>query len=214
VCGRVYDVDKGMLPTSLLIIALVAGSVRAAEIPQGAHVLLRMENSISTRTAQEGDYVYLRTATPVAVNGEIAVAAGSYVQGVVTQSRRSGRVKGRAELAIRLETLTLASGKTFKFSPHASSVESGESGQKVVGKENAIEQSPDHAKDAERIAILAGSGAGIGGLADQGWKGAGIGAGAGAAVGLATVLLTRGKEVELKQGATLDVVFDRPVSLE
>jgi hypothetical protein len=209
-------VDKGMLRSSgsFLVIALVAGVASAAEIPQGAHVLLRMENSISTRTAQEGDYVYLRTATPVAVDGQIAVAAGSYVQGVVTQSKRSGRVKGRAELAIRLETLTLASGKTFKFAPHVSSVESGESGQKVVGKENTIEQSADHAEDAERIAIFAGSGAGIGGLADRSWKGAGIGAGAGAAVGLATVLMTRGKEVELKQGTTLDVVFDRPVALE
>jgi hypothetical protein len=36
----------------------------------------------------------------------------------------------------------------------------------------------------------------------------------GSAVGLATVLLTRGKEVELRQGSTLDVVFDRPVTLE
>jgi hypothetical protein len=209
-------VDKGMLHRSgsFLVIALAAGVACAAEIPQGAHVLLRMENSISTRTAQEGDYVYLRTASPVALDGQIAVAAGSYVQGVVTQSKRSGRVKGRAELAIRLETLTLASGKTLKFSPHVSSVEAGESGQKVVGKENTIEQSADHAKDAERIAILAGSGAGIGGLADRSWKGAGIGAGVGSAVGLATVLMTRGKEVELKQGTTLDVVFDRPVSLE
>ncbi len=65
-----------------------------------------------------------------------------------------------------------------------------------------------------RIAILAGSGAAIGGLADRTIKGAGIGAGAGTAVGLATVLLTRGKEVSLKQGATLDVIFDRKVSLE
>lgn len=203
-----------MLLRSGCLLALAAALTGAAEIPQGAHVLLRMENSISTRTAQEGDYVYLRTASPVAVDNQIAVAAGSYVQGVVTQAKRSGRVKGRAELAIRLETLTLADGRTYKFSPHVSAVESGESGQKVTGKENAIEQSADHAKDAERIAILAGSGAGIGGLADRSWKGAGIGAGAGAAVGLATVLLSRGKEVELKQGTTLDVVFDRPVTLE
>jgi hypothetical protein len=28
------------------------------------------------------------------------------------------------------------------------------------------------------------------------------------------VLMTRGKEVELKQGTTLDVVFDRAVALE
>ena len=32
-------------------------------------------------------------------------------------------------------------------------------------------------------------------------------------MGPATVLLTRGHEVELRQGATLDVVFDRPVTL-
>ena len=195
------------------VIALAASAAEAVEIPQGAHVLLRMENSINTRTAQEGDYVYLRTATPIAVEGHIAVAAGSYVQGVVTQAKRSGRVKGRAELAIRLESLTLAEGKTFKFAPHVTAVDSGDSGQRV-GKENTIEQPSDHAKDAERIAILAGSGAGIGGLADRSWKGAGIGAGVGSAVGLATVLMTRGKEVELKQGTTLDVVFDRPVALE
>ncbi len=173
-----------------------------------------MENSVNTRTAQKGDFVYLRTAVPIADAGVIAVPAGSYVQGVVTDARRSGRVKGRAQLAIRLETLTLASGKVYKFAPHLSAVDAGETGQKVVGGENAIEQAPSRGQDAERIAILAGSGAGIGGIADRGWKGAGIGTGVGSAVGLATVLLTRGKEVELRQGSTLDVVFDRPVSLE
>jgi hypothetical protein len=33
-------------------------------------------------------------------------------------------------------------------------------------------------------------------------------------VGLARVLMTRGKEVELRHGSSLDVVFDRPVTLE
>jgi len=196
------------------LIFLLAVLSSAAEIPQGAHVLLRMENSLSTRTAKEGDFVYLRTAVPIASAGAIAVPVGSYVQGVVTESKESGRVKGRAQLAIRLETLTLASGKVYKFSPHVSSADSGESGQKVVGSENAIEAAPGKGRDTERIAILAGSGAGIGGIADRSWKGAGIGAGVGSAVGLATVLLTRGKEVELRQGSTLDVVFDRPVALE
>jgi len=196
---------------SLLALPLLMG---AAEIPQGAHVLLRMENSINTRTAQEGDYVYLRTSSPISTGGEIVVPVGSYVQGMVTQAKRSGRVAGRAQLAIRLETLTLASGKVFKFSPHLSSVDAGETGQKVVGKESVVEQAPSRGEDVKQIAILAGSGAAIGGLTDRGWKGAGIGAGVGSAVGLATVLLTRGKEVELRQGATLDVVFDRAVGIE
>jgi type IV secretion system protein VirB10 len=173
-----------------------------------------MENSLSTKTAKEGDFVYLRTAVPIASAGQIAVPAGSYVQGVVTEAKQSGRVTGRAQLAIRLETLTLMSGKVYKFAPHVSSVDAGDTGQKVVGSESAIEQSAGKAQDLERIAILAGSGAGIGGIADRSWKGAGIGAGVGSAVGLATVLLSRGKEVELRQGSTLDVVFDRPVSLE
>lgn len=197
-----------------IILPVLALAASAAEIPKGAHVLLRMENSINTRTAQEGDYVYLRTASPISIGGEIAVPAGSYVQGVVTQAKRSGRVKGRAKLAIRLETLTLASGKAFKFSPHLASVDSGETGQKVTGKESTVEQAPGREEDAKQIAILAGSGAALGGLADRSWTGAGIGTGVGSAVGIATVLLGRGKEVELRQDATLDVVFDRAVPLE
>src|SRR5882724_13520573 len=199
---------------TFLICFALAGSAIAADIPQGAHLLLRMENSLSTRTAREGDYVYLRTASPVSADGQILVPVGSYVQGVVAQAIRSGRVSGRARLAIRLETLTLPQGKVVKFAPHLSSVDSGASGQKVTGNENEVEAPSTLSKDAERIAILAGSGASIGGLADRGWKGAGIGAGAGSAVGLATALLTRGKEVELRQGSTLDVVFDRPVAIE
>jgi len=192
----------------------ICGMAMAADIPQGAHVLLRMENSINTRTAQEGDFVYLRTASPISADGQIILPVGSYVQGVVSHTKRSGRVTGRAELGIRLETVTLGTGKVFKFAPHLNSVDAGDSGQKVTGKENAIEQESSKGQDAARIAILAGSGAAIGGLVDRGVKGAGIGAGVGAAVGLATVLLTRGKEVELRQGATLDVVFDRPVAIE
>lgn len=199
---------------SLLLLALSPGLLPAAEIPAGTHVLLRMENSLSSRTAQPGDYVYLRTAVPVAEAGQIAVPAGSYVQGVVTGSKRSGRVKGRAELAIRLQTLTLGSGKVYQFAPHLSAVDSEGSGQKVVGSENAVEQAPGKAQDAGRIAIFAGSGAAIGGLATETVRGAGIGAGVGSAVGLATVLLTRGREVNLRQGSTLDVVFDRPVELK
>ena len=186
----------------------------AAQIPPGAHVLLRMVNSVSTRNVQEGDYIYLRTASPISVDGSIVVPVESYVQGIVSHTKRSGRVTGRAELGIRLETLTLKDGKVLRFSPHLNSADSPEAEQTVDRAENMIREKPGKVQDAGRIAILAGTGAAIGGVAAQSLKGAGIGAGAGSVVGLATVLLTRGKEVELRQGATLDVVFDRPVSLE
>jgi subtilase family serine protease len=71
-------------------VALVlAATATAAEIPRGAHVLLRMVNSINARTAQVGDYVYLGTSTPISVDGNIVAPVDSYVQGVVAQSKRS-----------------------------------------------------------------------------------------------------------------------------
>jgi hypothetical protein len=185
----------------------------ATEIPQGSRVLLRLVNSVTTRTATEGDHVYLRTASPIVTGGQVVVPEGSYVQGVVSHSRRSGRVKGRAELAIRIDTLTLPSGKVVQMNPHLTEVEAGGTGQKVEG-ENQIKQAGDQGPDAARVATLSGTGAAIGGLAERTWSAAGIGAGAGAGVGLATVLLTRGHEVTLRQGSTLEVVFDRAVPVD
>jgi hypothetical protein len=186
----------------------------AAEIPAGAHVALQLVNAVDTRTAQVGDYVYLRTASPIAAGGHILVPVGSYVQAVVSRAQRSGRVSGRAELAIRIETLTLPEGKEVRINPHLSSVDAGGSGQKVDASEGDIKQASSHDADAARMATTAGTGAAIGGIAERSWSAAGIGGAAGAGVGLAVVLLTRGKEVELHQGATVDVVFDRAVPID
>jgi hypothetical protein len=175
---------------------------------------LKLVNSVSTRTAREGDYVYLRTATPIVADGAVIVPVDSYVTGVVTHSKRSGRVTGRAELNIRIETLTLATGKVVKMTPTLTSVDSEGTDQKIVGKENEIKQGGSKAADAGRIATTGGIGAAIGGIADRSWQGAGIGAGVGGGVGLATVLLTRGREVDLHQGSTIDVVFDRAVPMD
>jgi hypothetical protein len=117
-------------------------------------------------------------------------------------------------MAIRLDVLTLPGGKSLKFSPHLSSIDDGESTQKVVNDEGLVQQGSTVGKDMERIAILAGSGAGLGAVVDRSWTGAGIGGAAGSAVGLASVLLTRGKEVELRQGSSLDVVFDRALAVD
>ncbi len=202
-----------MKPLAVRLALLPLGAF-AADIPAGTHVLLRMVGSVSTRTAKAGDQVYLRTASPIAAGGQILVPGGTYVQGTVMEAKRSGRVKGRAEIALHLDTLTFASGKALKIEPHVDSVDSGQNGQKVEGDEGTIKQAGTKLQDTARIAVLAGSGAAIGGIADRSWSGAGIGAGAGGAVGVATALLSRGKEVDLRAGTTLDVVFDRPVTIE
>src|SRR5579862_482573 len=98
-----------MKPLALLLFASLGAF--AADIPAGSHVLLRMVSSVNTRTAKAGDQVYLQTASPIAAGGQILVPVGTYVQGTVAEAKRSGRVKGRAEIALHLDTLTFSSGK-------------------------------------------------------------------------------------------------------
>ncbi len=203
-----------------LCICAIAGLVAtpqipAAEIPQGTHVLLRMLNTVSTRTAQQGDQVYLQTTTPVVVNDTIVIPPNSYVQGIVSMSRRGGLgiPRTRAQLGLHIESLTLPSGKTLKITPRLNSTDPTDSGQRV-GKEGTVQQGSRAGKDAETIAVTAGTGAIVGGLADRSFSGAGLGAGIGSAVGVATALLRHGPDVELRQGTTLDIVFDRPLDLQ
>jgi hypothetical protein len=47
-----------------------------------------------------------------------------------------------------------------------------------------------------------------------GQNGARIGLGVGVAAAAISAILARGKEVELRQGMALDVVFDRPATIE
>jgi len=89
--------------TAIFLLLILILPVSATEIPKGAHLLLRMDNSINTRTAREGDYVYLRTESPVVAGGQIIVPNGSYVQGVVSRAKPRSRrgARGRRTLRIR-----------------------------------------------------------------------------------------------------------------
>ncbi len=194
-----------------------ATAATAPEIPRGAHLLLRMQNSITTKTAAKGDYVYLTTATPLVADGQILIPVGSYVQGVITRVVRPGRIKGKAQLGISLETVTLPSGTVYQLNPRVASVE-GSGGGKIIDDENTVEQSPNGPSDYSPVMMTTMGGAMIGTWAGRGsgstLKGLGIGAGAGAATGLALGLLRRGNEVVLQQGMTVDVVFDKPMGLD
>ena len=210
---HVFQTSRRTGLLAVLLLAQASPLLRAAEIPKGTHLLLRMVNSVSTRTAKAGDQVYMRTASPLGTSDKIVVPVNSYVQGVITAVERGGRVSGRAQLSLRLDTITLPAGRSLRLSGGVDSVDAQGSDQKVE-KEGAIRQGSDGGRDAGRVLITAGTGAALGAMVDRAARGAAIGAGAGGAVGLASVLLTRGRDVELRQGATLDVVLDRPLVVE
>jgi hypothetical protein len=183
------------------------------EVPRGTHIPLVLHNAISTRSARPGDPVYFETLFPVMVDGRVAIPAGSYISGEVTETKRPGRVKGRAELMVKLTTMILPNAYMVNLnaSPGGSP---GTGGGETMDKEGKITGDSDKASDAGTIAKTTAAGAGIGAIAARSGEGAGIGAGIGAAAGLAAVLLSRGPEAELPRGSTLDAVIDRSLSLD
>ncbi|HLH00702.1 MAG TPA: hypothetical protein VKX49_30630 [Bryobacteraceae bacterium] len=183
-------------------------------IPTGTKVPLSMINSVSTKTAGEGDRIYLETVFPILANGRIVIPPGSYVAGTVTEVRRPGRVHGRGELYVRFDSLTLPNGVTRDFRARLGSLD-GRASETVDKNEGKIKSEGDKAGDARTVAEGAGAGAGIGSLggavAGHPVMGAGMGAAAGATAGLMYVLLSRGPDAVLAKGTTMEMVLDRPL---
>lgn len=180
-------------------------------IPAGTKIPLVLKQTIWTKNARENDAVYAETNFPVVVDGKIVVPPGTYVQGKVTRVQRPGKVKGKAELLVNFTSLIFSSGYTVLLPGAVDNAPSVDAN--IKDAEGTIGGQGSKGKDAGTVATSAGSGAIIGGLANQG-KGAAIGGVAGAAVGLATVLFTRGPELKIEQGTALEMVLERPVTVD
>ena len=181
-------------------------------VPSGTRLPLILHNAVTTRNAKPGDPVYLETLFPIVIENHILIPAGSYVQGEIQEAKRPGKVKGTGEIRLRLNSMILPNGYVVDF--NAIPTNAGTGGDEATDKEGKIHGDTDKGTDVGTVLKTTGVGAGVGGVATQSAKGAGIGAGVGAAVGLAAVLLTRGPELELPRGTTVDVVLDRTVYLD
>ena len=180
-------------------------------LPAGTRVAVVLENGISTRSAKPGDSVYFHTSFPITQNNRIIVPVGSYLRGELIESKRPGRIKGRGEFRMRLDTLIFPNGYTVDLKAAPRSADSG--GKETMDSEGKVSGPGGKGKDAATVAETTATGATIGAIAD-GIKGAGIGAGIGGLAGLGAVLLTRGPEAELPRGSALDIVLEHDLVLD
>jgi hypothetical protein len=180
-------------------------------VPAGTRVAVVLENGISTRSAKVGDSLYFRTSFPITQNNRIVVPVGSYLRGELLETKRPGRIKGRGEFRMRLNTLIFPNGYTVDLNAAPRSADTG--GKETMDSEGKVTGPGGKGKDVGTVATTTVTGAGIGAIA-SGAKGAGIGAGIGALGGLGAVLLTRGPEAELPRGSTLDIVLEHELALD
>jgi type IV secretion system protein VirB10 len=191
---------------------MLDADAKTISIPAGTKVPLALKQAISTKSAKEGDPVYAETTFPFVVNDRIIIPAGTYVQGKITHIKRPGRIKGRAELLMHFTSMIYPSGYTVLL---PGSVENMPGAEKTSMKdeEGTIRQDGEKGKDIGTVAQTASTGAIIGGVTNGG-KGAGIGAAGGGAVGLAIALLSRGSDVRLEPGTSVEMVIQREIAVD
>ncbi len=190
-----------------------AGSAEAITVPAGTRIPLILKQGITTKNAHVGDPVYAQTSFPITLNDRIVIPPGTFVQGEVRRVQRPGKVKGRAELQMNFTSMIFPSGYTLML-PGAVQGTPGDTGTAgVKDREGTIQGDSSKGKDVGTIVGAAIPGAGIGAIASEG-KGAAIGAASGGVLGLATVLLTRGPEIQLGVGDSVEMVLERTLTIE
>lgn len=86
----------------LITLASVSVALADVEIPSGTKISCRLEQTLSSATAEEGMPVQLTTTENVMVNGSVVIPQGSSVQGSIVQAvarRRMGRT-GKLDFSI------------------------------------------------------------------------------------------------------------------
>lgn len=181
-------------------------------IPAGTRIPLSLKQAISTKTAKDQDPVYAETAFPYVVNDRVVIPAGTYIQGRIERAQRGGHVKGRAEVLIHFTSMIYPNGYTVML---GGSVENTPGAEKTSMKdsEGTIRQDSDAGRKAKEAAGGATTGAVIGAVT-AGGKGAGIGAGAGGVAGLAVGMLSRGADIRLEPGASIEMEIQRDVTVD
>jgi hypothetical protein len=165
-------------------------------IPAGTSIIVKMGNTIDTKTANPGDSFIGTLAHSIAVNGVVAIAAGAGVAGKVVTAKSPGRFKGEGTLSIALTSIKVQGVPTR--------IHSSTYTQTVKGK-------------GARTATMAGGGTGagalIGGLAGGG-KGALIGGLLGAGAGTAGAGLTGNKEVTVPAESVVTFKLRKSITVQ
>jgi hypothetical protein len=177
--------------------AVTKTAVREVTIPAGTELPIVLDTSVGSKTSRVEEPVRAHLSRAIIVDGQTVLPEGSIVSGVVTDATPAGKVKGRAHLAVRFDSIA-PRGSDERYRIDTASV-----GRTAPATKQ---------KDAVKIGAPAAGGAIIGAIVGGG-KGAAIGAAAGGGAGTAVVLSTSGKETSLPVGSALRLRLTSPLTI-
>jgi hypothetical protein len=200
--------------TCMLMLALTTAQAFPAAsdtiLPEKTRIILQLNNHLSTSVNSEGDTFTAYVTAPILIGDRIVIPKGSTVNGSISRILRPGRFKGKAVMNLLFQSITITGRGQLPIVASLSGVDS--QGRAAVKSEGAVEGESSEGNDIARVLVPGMAGAGIGTLAG-GAKGAAIGSGVGAAIGLASVFASRGKEIDIRRGATLEILLDQPLTI-
>jgi hypothetical protein len=164
-------------------------------VPAGTRILIRMVNSVDSRTQQVGYRFTANLETNLQVGDVVVAPRGTTVYGRLAKAKSAGNMSGGAQLTLELTDIVI-----------------NDTAHPLLTSTYQVASQGQGNKTAGRIVGGAGLGALIGGLAGGG-KGAAIGAGAGAAAGTTLSAGTKGKQVSVPSESLLEFRLQQPVSL-
>jgi len=180
-----------MVPMSavFLTLGLLASPLQQHVIAPNTAMRVRLVAPLSTDTNRKGDGVKAEVMEPEHLKG-------AYVAGTVTESKSSGKIKGKSKLNFRFEQLYF-NGATYPIRTNIEALYNSQ-GQANVDEEGYVVKASNN---LGKIAAMSAIGALIGGLAGGG-KGAAIGAGAGAAAGFILIqVAAKGPRITFASGS-------------
>jgi len=169
-------------------------------IRPGTIVSVRTNQAISSDRNQVGDSFSGTLAEPIVVNGIVVAAPGEPVMGRVTEAKKAGLVKGTSRLGLELTSITMVDGNPVALQTA------------TLGHNGPTSNGRDAAAVATTTAVGAAVGASVAPWHLVG-QDAAIGAGAGAVIGLAGVLLTRGRPTIVPPEARLTFQIQQPIAV-
>lgn len=172
-----------------------APKFREVVIPAGTVLRAKLTSELASNESKVEDAVRATLSAPVSLHGDVVIPEGTPLRGTVVAVQRSAKVKGRASLAFRFNSLSLHDDsydlRTERISRVAQATKK---------------------KDATKVGIGAGAGALIGAIAGGG-KVAAIGSAVGAGAGGGVVLATRGDEVHVPAGTVVTTKLTEAVTV-
>jgi hypothetical protein len=166
-------------------------------VPDGTRLAGTLDTALSTRDAQAEDRFAITVTSPAQYEGAV-------IDGTVTSVNPSGRISGRADMALSFEGIRLRGGRTYPFSGTLDGVRTADGDVIRVDSAGAVEGDSQTTRTAQRGAIGAGIGAVIGAITGGG-DGAAIGAAIGAGGGAGTVIIQGRDQLDLPRGTELTI---------